>query len=136
MNTITLIEEGRAHSLTASRDGSALRIPPEEVEAALGWSLEAEGLCRGDVCVPTARTPDFASDAGIDLHAFADLLSRPLVVDEEEGVASIGASARDQTAILASGEAPDFTLPDLAGREHTLSDYRGKKVLLIAYASW
>ena len=32
--------------------------------------------------------------------------------------------------------APDFSLPDLAGRLHTLSDYRGKKVLLIAYASW
>ena len=32
--------------------------------------------------------------------------------------------------------APDFTLPDLAGHMHSLSDYRGKKVLLIAYASW
>ena len=32
--------------------------------------------------------------------------------------------------------APDFTLPDLAGQIHTLSDYRGKKVLLVAYASW
>jgi peroxiredoxin len=37
---------------------------------------------------------------------------------------------------MATLEAPDFTLPDLAGRMHTLSDHRGKKVLLIAYASW
>jgi peroxiredoxin len=27
-------------------------------------------------------------------------------------------------------------LPDLSGRMHALSDFRGKKVLLVAYASW
>jgi peroxiredoxin len=32
--------------------------------------------------------------------------------------------------------APDFTLPDLDGRMHSLSDYRGKKVFLLAWASW
>lgn len=37
---------------------------------------------------------------------------------------------------LASLEAPDFTLPDLDGRPHSLSDYRGQKILLAAYASW
>src|SRR5439155_1238873 len=29
-----------------------------------------------------------------------------------------------------------FTLADLDGRLHTLSNHRGKKVLLVAYASW
>ena len=32
--------------------------------------------------------------------------------------------------------APDFSLPDLSGRRHSLSGQRGKKALLIAYASW
>ncbi|MBI3853814.1 MAG: redoxin domain-containing protein [Verrucomicrobia bacterium] len=32
--------------------------------------------------------------------------------------------------------APDFTLPDLKGKAHSLSDFRGKKVLLITWASW
>ena len=37
----------------------------------------------------------------------------------------------------ATGEtAPDFSLPDLHGRMHTLSAHRGKKALLIVYASW
>ena len=32
---------------------------------------------------------------------------------------------------------PDFTLPDLAtGKPVSLSDFRGKKVLLIQFASW
>ncbi|MCX5637499.1 MAG: peroxiredoxin family protein [Planctomycetota bacterium] len=32
--------------------------------------------------------------------------------------------------------APDFTLTDTAGKEHKLSDYRGKDVLLIFWATW
>lgn len=32
---------------------------------------------------------------------------------------------------------PDFTLPDIAtGKPVSLSDFRGKKVLLIQFASW
>jgi hypothetical protein len=32
---------------------------------------------------------------------------------------------------------PDFTLPDLAtGKPVSLADFRGKKVLLIHFASW
>ncbi len=32
--------------------------------------------------------------------------------------------------------APDFTLSDLAGKEHKLSNYHGKDVLLIFWATW
>jgi hypothetical protein len=32
--------------------------------------------------------------------------------------------------------APDFQLPDLDGATHSLSDHRGKKVLLYCWSSW
>jgi len=32
--------------------------------------------------------------------------------------------------------APEFTLTDLAGKQHRLSDYRGKDVMLIFWATW
>jgi len=32
--------------------------------------------------------------------------------------------------------APDFTLTDIAGKQHKLSDYRGKDVLLVFWATW
>ncbi len=32
--------------------------------------------------------------------------------------------------------APDFTLTDITGKEHKLSDYRGKDVLIIFWATW
>jgi peroxiredoxin len=33
-------------------------------------------------------------------------------------------------------EAPDFTLGDLDGNLHSLSDHRGKKVVLLTWASF
>jgi thiol-disulfide isomerase/thioredoxin len=32
--------------------------------------------------------------------------------------------------------APDFTLTDLSGKQHKLSDYRGKDVMLVFWATW
>ncbi len=32
--------------------------------------------------------------------------------------------------------APDFTLTDITGKEHKLSDYRGKNVMIIFWAPW
>jgi len=36
----------------------------------------------------------------------------------------------------ANSKAPDFTLTDIAEQKHQLSDYRGKNVLLIFWATW
>src|SRR2546423_5969352 len=37
------------------------------------------------------------------------------------------------TGLALGSEAPDFELPDLAGRRHTLAQYRGQPVLLIFF---
>jgi hypothetical protein len=69
----------------------------------------------------------------IDALAAGD---RPLAVDRDESVAYLGETALVRATRLASLEAPDFSLPDLDGRVRSLSEQRGKKVLLVAYASW
>ena len=74
--------------------------------------------------------------AASTVDALAAAGDRSLAVDREEGVAYLGASAVTRAAQLASLEAPEFSLPDLDGRRHSLSEHRGKKVLLVAYASW
>jgi len=48
----------------------------------------------------------------------------------------LGESAADRGRRLESLEAPDFTLPDIEGQPHSLSDFRGQKVLLATWASW
>jgi hypothetical protein len=73
---------------------------------------------------------------GAALAKRAETTGRPVAVDLDERVAYLGVSAAERAKALATLEAPDFTLPDLDGRRHSLSEHRGKKVLLVAYASW
>ncbi|MHC4756155.1 MAG: TlpA family protein disulfide reductase [Planctomycetota bacterium] len=49
------------------------------------------------------------------------------------------ASNHSWTPILESWygkKAPDFTVKDLKGKEHKLSEYRGKNVLVVIWATW
>ncbi len=66
----------------------------------------------------------------------AEASGRPVAIDRDERAAYLGVSASSRAKALASLEAPDFTLPDLDGRLHSLAQHRGKKVLLVAFASW
>ncbi len=75
-------------------------------------------------------------EGGVDVTALAAVLGRAIAVDEDAGTAFLGAASADRADRLRSLEAPDFTLPDLDGHPHSLSEHRGKKVLLAAYASW
>lgn len=132
--TLTLLHDGRADTITVV-DPSRPTIAEEALESMLGWDLQPEGLCRGTMCVPVDQDVLVGED-GLDLRTLAEALERPLVTDERHAVAALGASHHDRGQALASLEAPDFTLPDLEGNLHSLSDHRGKKVLLVAYASW
>jgi hypothetical protein len=135
-SSFTLIDEQKACEVSATITGESVRLAPETVSAALGWKLEDRGLCRGSVCIPTAGAESLATAEGIDLAILAKRLGRPLALDLEHRVAALAAAPGDRGAALASLEAPDFALPDLEGRHHSLSEHRGKKVLLVAYASW
>lgn len=132
--TLTLLHDGRSDEIPVA-DLARPTIPAEALEETLGWDLQPEGLCRGMVCVPVDQSA-LVRDDGLDLGVLAGALQRPLVTDEKHAVAALGASHHERGEALASLEAPDFTLPDLDGTLHSLSDQRGKKVLLVAYASW
>ncbi len=130
-----IIDDGRPVTVPATVNDSVVRLPAESLRVALGWELKPEGLCRGDVCVPLP--PGASADhPGIDLAGLAEVLCRPLALDIVEGATYLGAPVEERCNTLASLEAPDFTLPDLDGRLHSLRDHRGRKVLLVAYASW
>jgi hypothetical protein len=103
---------------------------------ALGWTLKPEGLCKDDTCVIVPDPAAIRSGEHIDLLAVADLLDRPAVHDEASGLVAIGAPRAQRRAALDDLQAPDFTLPDLDGTWHSLSDHRSKKKLLVAFSSW
>lgn len=122
----------------AEASSTTLWCPARDAEAATGWVAKPEGLCRGPVCVPlpAGREREFADGGRIDLAALWRHLGRPAVHSDRGHVWVLAQSARDRAAALGSLEAPDFALPDPTGRMHRLSDHRGKKVLLVTWASW
>ena len=131
----TLIDDGTPHAVDASLAGERV-ILSNSALMALGWEMHPEGLCREGLCIPVPEDAGLETSGGIDLAALARVLDRPVAIDVEERAAFLGVSAGERARALQSLVAPDFTLPDLAGRPHRLSDHQGKKVLLVAYASW
>jgi hypothetical protein len=136
---ITVVtEEGEFALHEAEPAGDALWVSGRDAEAVTGFTRKPEGLCRGELCVPLppGRERELVRDSRIDAAALWRRLGHPVVHSERGDVWVLGRSAADRAAALRSLLAPDFTLPDPAGRTHSLSDHRGKKVLLVTWASW
>jgi hypothetical protein len=117
-------------------------LPLAALPEASGWELKPEGLCRDEVCVPVppSQAATLLREAGgetwLDLAAFARHVGLPYARDRRRNVWSFGPPAYEWQGRRGTGPAPDFTLPDFAGRPHSLSDYRGTKVFLVTWASW
>lgn len=133
---LTLLDDGERHELEATFNDGRVRLAAADLERALGWQLKPEGLCRQGVCIPVRERGRLESAEGVDLEALAAALGRPLALDVEERAAALGTPLQERAGLLEDLMAPDFRLPDLQGRMHSLSEHRGSKVLLIAYASW
>lgn len=135
---VWLLSDTGVREVAASTEGGGLWLSPEDMAAATGWEMKPEGLCQGEVCVPVpaGRTEEFAAGGKINAAAFWRHMGWP-VAHGDNGVAwLLGEGADARRSALESLDAPDFTLPDLVGVEHSLSAQRGKKVFLATWASW
>jgi hypothetical protein len=109
----------------------SLHIPRSEFEAGTGWTLKPQGACQGDICIPLSK----AAGETVDVASIAEDIGMPLAAEPEHGLWALGpASIGSRT--LASAAAPDLRLPDLDGKEFSLSSLRGQKVLLYAWAPY
>ena len=138
---ITILYGDRPASVAdATVEGGNLWLSTDDLHAATGWELKPQGACLGEVCVPipSGRETDFIRADGrqFNLTALARHLHQPVVHDDQHAVCFFGEAAGARTDARQSPQAPDFTLPDLDGRWHSLSEYRGRKILLVSWASW
>lgn len=126
---------------TAREDAGQLWITTADLKRATRFEVKPQGVCRDELCfpLPKARQQEFLhKDAGqswFNLTAFAGLVHQPVAHDAALSTWYFGLRS-DQRQGLSSLQAPDFTLSDLHGKPHRLSDFRGKKVLLVTWASW
>jgi hypothetical protein len=100
------------------------------IEQRTGWAIKPEGACKGDRCVPLP----VPAGGTVDVRMLAARLGMPLVQDTASGLWCLGPEAGGSA--LTSVELPDLTLPDVDGNPFLLRSLRGKKVLLLAWASW
>ena len=113
----------------------SLRVDIGDSEARTGWSVQPQGLCQGDICLPLP--PEAVDDGTLDVEVVAERTGMPLVHDEAHGLWAVGPAAGPAGRALATAVAPELELPDLrTGELFRLSSLRGQKVLLLAWASW
>lgn len=138
----TVVYDDAATNITAAReDADQLWITTGDLKRATRFEVKPQGVCRDELCfpLPKARQQDFlrkeAGTSWFNMTAFAALVHQPVAHDAALETWYFGLRA-DQRQGLSSLEAPDFTLPDINGKPHSLSDFRGKKVFLVTWASW
>lgn len=140
---LTIIYDGRVKSIESpSIRSNDLWVTTADLLRVTGFVIKPQGVCRDELCfpLPKARKDEFVSKSGgltwFNLSAFAKLIKQPVAYDAKNSVWAFGRRADLQNGPLTTLAAPDFTLPDMNGKMHSLSDFRGKKVLLVTWASW
>jgi hypothetical protein len=96
------------------------------------FEVKPQGACRADVCIPLSK--NLKNGEWFNLTGFARKIGETFVT--EQNVWSFGEIPVLRGGFYNSRIAPDFAVPDRKGRVVHLSDFRGKKALVITWASW
>ena len=132
----TVLYDSRAVALSRiDTDASgALWVLKNDLLKINGFEIKPQGACRADICIPIPRGM-MKSDT-FNLTAFAQRVGQKFIADPVARVWSFGEIPVVQGAYVESRIAPDVTVPDRKARPVRLSRFRGKKVLLVTWASW
>jgi hypothetical protein len=138
-----VIDNGNVAEVAGRKtDAAQLWVTPADLTRATKLVLKPEGVCDEDRCfsIPPERKAEFLKEDNgktwFNLGEFAHLLKQPVARDAKQRVWYLGPRPDVRNGYLATLIAPDFTLPDMQGKNHSLADFRGKKVLLLTWASW
>jgi hypothetical protein len=122
------------------RSPDALWVRKGDLPRINEFELKPQGACRADVCIPVDKS--MTRGAYFNLSAFARKVGQTVVVDRDARVWSFGDIPIVRGQFVESRIAPDFEVPvnkenkERSGRSVRLSDFRGKKVLVLTWASW
>ena len=123
-------------------DPNDLWVTAADLTRINGFEIKPEGACLADICIPIPRNGD--NDLAVtrdgeqwfNVTELARKLQQAYAFDSETNTWSFGQIPTTRRGFLESAEAPDFALVDRAGNTVRLSDFRGKKVLILSWASW
>lgn len=139
--TTTVLYSGNSTQVTGSPSPSGgCLIDPSQLPAINGFTLKPEGACMDDICIPVTQANGLVKSVDgrdwFDLVAFADLMEQPYVADEDMQVWSFGEIPVKREAMMTEAKAPDVELTDRTGKVIRLSDFKGRKALIVTWSSW
>ncbi len=130
---VTVLYGDRDVSLAASRvEAGDLWLKSADLRQINEFVIKPQGACREDICIPLPKA--LKRNGWINLSGFARKLKQSVV--NEGSVWSFGELPLLRNGFLESRVAPDFAIKDRAGKTVRLTDFRGRKILLLSWASW
>ena len=152
--TVASVSAAAAQPVTVLHNGTTIRVDdtlpdpddlwtsPGDLTRINGFVLKPEGACLDELCIPIRqdRDSDLLITRGgrkwFNVTELARKLEQPFKADHDTRVWSFGQIPLKREAFATGGVAPDFAMKDRKGNTVRLSDFRGKKVLLLTWASW
>jgi len=112
-----------------------------ELNIATGFSLKESGACYDplNICIPLSEegfTQIKSNQKWLNISKLSKRLDQACISNEDQSLWSLGLIPESRKAMLSSSIAPDFEIEDMNGATIRLSDFRGKKVLLVTWATW
>jgi hypothetical protein len=118
----------------ARPNGNDLWVRKADLPRINEFEVKPQGACRNDVCIPIPKT--MLQGEFFNLTAFANKLGEKYVSDSTSRAWSFGEIPVLTGSYTSSRMAPDFAVADRKGRVVHLSDFKGKKALVVTWASW
>jgi hypothetical protein len=140
-NAATVLYEGRTIEVEQTLDDPVnLWVTPADLTKINGFVIKPEGACLDEICIPLTEQNQLSvtrlGQQWINLTKLAQVLKQPYASDSASKVWSFAPIPAKHESYLQTAVAPDFELKDRSGKTVRLSDYKGKKVLLMTWASW
>ena len=134
----TVLYQGKSHTLEEAGRGAHLLIRPDDLERVNGFQLKPQGACHENTCIPLADgvLVDEGGSTWFDLTAFADQMDQPYVADIDLGVWSFAEVPSKRESMLVDALAPEFEVKDRQGRVVSKDSLKGKKAMIVTWASW
>jgi len=136
----TVLYAGKVIEIDRAVASESLWVTPEDLARINGFELKPEGACFEALCFPLGSGSKLLKEEGdqqwFDLVGFAEWLEQPYVADVENRVWSFGEVPAKREGMMANAMAPEFEVLDRQSNVVRMSDYKGKKALIITWSSW
>ena len=138
---ITILANDKTTQITSLKNKESLWIKSTELKAATGFELKKSGACYDplNICIPLLEEGFIQQEkenTWLNMSMLATKLGQACIANEDKTVWSLGLIPEVRKAMLETSIAPNFEMEDIHGDLVRLADCRGKKVLIVTWATW